>query len=215
MEHTLAELRAAGAVPQTRPILYEVGSIVSEEAVVAGPDGVPMLMMRAVRHPATSLRSNGPACAFSEIPTVSVIVDDLDASSDFYEGALGYTRGTDAPIKAELQQAVAELTGVPATAEIYLRLVRNGGHASGKVLLIRFSRVAHSRLRGRMRPGNLGISLYTSEVDDLHALRHTLAALGIDVRSEPAVTTFGGSKRSVMLVDGPDEILFEFFENAA
>jgi catechol 2,3-dioxygenase-like lactoylglutathione lyase family enzyme len=212
LERTLNDLRRAGAVPQTRPVTYEVGSLVSEEAVVAGPDGLPMLLMRAVRHPASSLRADGPVCAFSEIPTVSIIAGDLDESTSFYETVLGYSRGTDAPIKPELQQAVAELTGVPGTAGIYLRLVRNPSQASGKVLLIRFKGVAQSRLRGRMRPGNLGISLYTCQVDGLDAMRRSLEKQGLNIYSRPAITTTAGERRRVMLVPGPDEVLFEFFE---
>jgi catechol 2,3-dioxygenase-like lactoylglutathione lyase family enzyme len=215
MERTLGDLRAAGAIPQTRPITYQVGTLISEEAVVAGPDGVPMLLMRAVRHPASSLRSDGPTCSFSEIPTISIIVGDLNASTAFYEDILGYTRGTDAPIKADLQEAVAELTGVPSTTEIYLRLVRNPSQSSGKVLLIRFGGVAQSTLRGRMRPGNLGISLYSCEVDGLESLKRTVGDEGWTVLAGPVELTIGGEKRRVMLVAGPDEVVFEFFERAA
>jgi catechol 2,3-dioxygenase-like lactoylglutathione lyase family enzyme len=167
-----------------------------------------------VRHPASSLRAEGPACAFSEIPTVSIIAADLDESTSFYETVLGYSRGTDAQIKPELQHAVAELTGVPGTTGIYLRLVRNPSQASGKVLLIRFEGVAQSRLRARMRPGNLGISLYTCEVDGLDAVRRALEKQGLNIYSGPAITTTAGERRRVMLVPGPDEVLFEFFEPA-
>ena len=214
MARTLDELRAVGAVAQTRPITYEVGSLISEEAVVAGPDGVPMLMMRAVRHPPSSLRQGGPTCTFSEIPTISIIVGNLDESTAFYEDVLGYARGTDAPIKAQLQQAVAELTGVPSTTEIYLRLVCNPAQASGKVLLIRFQGPAQRRLRGRMRPGNLGISLYSCEVEGLDALKRAIEVAGLQALSGPALSSLGGEKGRVMLAQGPDEVLFEFFERA-
>lgn len=215
MAHTLDELSAAGATPQTRPITYEVGSLVSEEAVVAGPNGVPMLMMRAVQHPPSSLRQGGPTCTFSEIPTISIIAGNLDESTAFYEDVLGYRRGTDAPIKAELQRAVAELTGVPSTTEIYLRLVRNPAQASGKILLIRFQGPAQRRLRGRMRPGNLGISLYSCEVEGLDVLKGAIEASGQRILSGPTRFRFGGVKGRLMLAQGPDEVLFEFFERAA
>lgn len=211
---TLVDLAGHGAVPQTRPIRYEVGSLISEEAVLAGPDGVPMLLMRAVRHPSTSLRQDGPTCAFSEIPTVSVIVDDLDASTPFYEDVLGYVRGTDAPIKSELQATVAELTGVPVGTPIYLRLVREAGHASGKILLIRFDGISQARLAGRMRPGHLGISLYSCEVEGLDELRVRIERFGAKVMTGPVVVTIAGRQRRSMLVQGPDEVLFEFFEGA-
>ena len=215
MARTLDELSAAGAVAQTRPITYEVGRLISEEAVVAGPDGVAMLIMRAVRHPPTSLRQGGPTCTFSEIPTISIIVANLDESTAFYENVLGYARGTDAAIKAELQQAVAELTGVPNTTEIYLRLVRNPAKASGKILLIRFQGPTQRRLVGRMRPGNLGISLYSCEVEGLDALKRAIELAGLRVLSGPAPSRLGGEKARVMLAEGPDEVLFEFFEHAA
>jgi catechol 2,3-dioxygenase-like lactoylglutathione lyase family enzyme len=214
MAQTLDELSAAGAVAQTRPITYEVGTLVSEEAVVAGPDGVPMLMMRAVRHPPSSLRQGGPTCSFSEIPTISIIVGDLEESTAFYEEVLGYARGTDAPIKAELQRAVAELTGVPSTTEIYLRLVRNPAQASGKILLIRFRGPAQRRLQGRMRPGNLGISLYSCEVEGLDTLKRAIEVAGQNVLSGPTRFSLGGKKGRVMLAQGPDEVLLEFFERA-
>jgi catechol 2,3-dioxygenase-like lactoylglutathione lyase family enzyme len=212
MADALRAVAEAGAIPRTRPIRYEVGQLVSEEAVVSGPDEIPMLLMRPIDHPSTSLRVGGPVCRYSEIPTVSVIVDDLERSTAFYEQVLGYERGTDARIRDDLQAVVAELTGVPAETGIHLRLVRDGAEVSGKVLLIRFQGARQKRLVGRMRPGHLGISLYSCQVDGLDELRERLADFGAPILAGPLEVRAGGSARRVLLAEAPDEVVFEFFE---
>jgi len=209
----VAELEAAGCQARSRPIHYEVGEIETEEVVLTGPDGVPMLVMYGHRHPPSSMRGSGQRCTYSEIPTISVVCGDLDASRRFYEGLLGLQPGTDAEVSAELRDIVCDLTGVPHGNRIHMLIYQQPDEPSGKYLLVHFFEASKRRLEGRMRPGHLGISLYTHDVEDLTGLERRLREAGVEIVSGPTTVAAGpaGTYRA-LLARGPNEELFELRE---
>jgi catechol 2,3-dioxygenase-like lactoylglutathione lyase family enzyme len=86
----VAALGAAGCPARGRPERFEIGSNDTEEVIVSGPDGVPLLLMVGHSHLPGSRRFAPAAGRFSEVATLSVVAADLDASRRFYEEGLGY-----------------------------------------------------------------------------------------------------------------------------
>lgn len=209
----MVELEAAGCRARSHPIYYQVGEIVTEEVVLTGPDGVPMLVMYGHRHPPSSMRMTGSHCTYSEIPTVSVVCGDLAESRRFYGELLGLQVGTDAEISAELRDVVCVLTGVPHGSRIHMLVYQQSDEPSGKYLLVHFFAASKRRLAGRMRPGHLGVSLYTHDVEHLAGIEGRLRQAGIEIISGPVEVNAGRAGRyRVLLARGPNEELFELRE---
>jgi catechol 2,3-dioxygenase-like lactoylglutathione lyase family enzyme len=190
------------------PVKHQIGDSISEECLFSGPDGLPVLLMVGHSHQSTSLRDGSPDGPFSEIPTISVVAGDLDATRQFYEGALGMVAVTDDETPEEYRNLVDDLTGVPHGTRIYFLVYVDEGEASGKILLVHFFDQTSKRLEGRMRPGRLGFSLLTHDCDDLDALHSAVTDAGATVLRSP--TAVGDSR--IMLVEGPNCELFEFVE---
>lgn len=208
------EIEAAGYEFRSPPIRHQVGDTESEECLFSGPDGVPVLLMVGHRHSARELRPGCLAGPYSEIATVSVVAEDLDASRRFYEDLLGFDVLVDAETGHSHRQGVNALTGVPQDTRIHFRLYAARGEASGKILLVHFFERTGKRLKNRMRPGHLGFSLMTHLVEDLAELHERAADGGYPVLTPPISVELGGKRRRIMLVKGPNEECFEFVEGA-
>jgi catechol 2,3-dioxygenase-like lactoylglutathione lyase family enzyme len=206
----VARLAAAGYHPRSRPIRYRFEQYETEEVVLTGPDGVPFLLMWAVHHPETSRRPLPLGVVYSEVPTVSVVAGDLATSRRFYGEGLGLVAGTDAPIADSMLDQTCELVGVEPGTRMHFVVYQAPGEPSGKYLLVHFFERSTRRLRGRMRPGRFGISLYSHEVSNLEALLAHLQGVGAPVVSGPTVVDLGsGGRWRLALVAGPNEELFE------
>jgi catechol 2,3-dioxygenase-like lactoylglutathione lyase family enzyme len=213
MEEAVAALEAAGFRPRSRPIRYQFEAYETEELVLTGPDGVPFLIMRAVNHPDTSMRRLPPGVAYSEVPTVSVVAGDVAASRRFYGEGLGLVAGTDAEIAENMLDLAADLTGVPRGTRMHFLVYQHAGEPSGKYLLVKFFVDSARRLTGRMRPGRLGVSLYTHDVADLDALLDRLRSVEAPPVAGPEEIDLGSAGRwRIALVRGPNEDLFELRE---
>ncbi|MDE0287960.1 MAG: hypothetical protein OXM88_05195 [bacterium] len=78
---------------------------------------------------------------------------------------------------------------------------------SGKYLLVHFYEGTGRRLVGRMHPRNLGISLYTHDVQDLGAI---LDRAGSDeILAGPAEVAVGPDRYRIAILAGPNEERFE------
>ena len=197
----VVELEAAGYPPRSRPVPHAEGGIESNELLFDGPDGEPFLVMEGSHG---DMRRYGHS-SYSEVSTVSLIVEDVEASAAVYEAAFGLHREIDATVPDEVRDAVCELVGVPAGTGVRFLVFREPGEPSGKVLLVHFTGAGGRRLTGRMRPGALGVVLLTHEVDGLDALTETP---GLRVESGPLVV----DGRRTLLARGPNEELFELVE---
>ena len=197
----VAELQAAGYPPRSRPVPHSEGGIESNELLFTGPDGEPFLVMEGSHG---DMRRGGHS-AYSEVATVSVIGGDVDESIALYGSAFGLRLDLDAVVPDADRDAVCELVGVPPGTGIRFLVFREPGEPSGKYLLVHFSGAPARRLAGRMRPGALGLALFTHEVSGLDALA---AAPGLRVESGPLVV----DGRRTLLARGPSEELFELVE---
>lgn len=202
------ELVAAGCTARSPPVRHVIGNVESEEAVLFGPDGVPLLIMVGHRHPASQMRAGTPHGNYSEVPTISVVSGDLDATRAFYGGALGLTAATDDETAAEFRGQVNKLVGIPEGSRVHFLLYQDPAEPSGKILLVYFGGASTRRLTGRMHPARLGVGLYTHGCKDLDALAERVRATGARIEREPA--DVDGTR--AMLVRGPNEELFEFVE---
>lgn len=204
------ELVAAGCIARSPPVRHVIGDVESEEAVLFGPDGVPLLIMVGHRHPLTQMRAGTPHGNYSEVPTVSVIAGDLEATRAFYAGALGLVAVTDAETAAEFREQVNNLVGIPAGSRVRFLLYQDPSEPSGKFLLVHFGGASQRRLTARMHPARLGVGLYTHGCANLDALAQRVLAAGARIERGPV--DMDGSR--AMLVRGPNEELFEFVEQS-
>ena len=203
---------AAGYETRSEPVLHEVGETISEEFVFWGPDGVPLLLMVGHRHDADQLRPGSPDGPFSEVATVSVVGDAIDATRAFYEGVLGLNLVIDESTQEEFLEGVNRLTGTPPGTQIRWLLYAGRGEPSGKILVVHFIGANAARLTGRMRPAHLGFSLLTHYSRDLDALESRLRTGGYRVETPPTVVDMAGTQTRLMLAIGPNEEMFEFIE---
>ena len=210
MERWVALLEQAGCVPRSRPIRWEIGGFESEELNISGPDGYPILLMIGWRHPGTTMRDWDPSKPFSEVATTSVVCGDLDRTRHFYGEVLGLEKLSDDEVTDEYRSLANTLTGVPDGTRVRLTLYAGSDEPSGKLLLVHFYEASTRRLDGRMRPGNLGASMFTHATDDLDGLHGWLVEAESTVLTRPThVPEFDGR---LMLATGPNDELFEFVE---
>ena len=202
------EMVDAGCIARSKPVRHVIGDTESEECVLFGPDGVPLLIMVGHRHPASQMRAGTPHGKYSEVPTVSVVAGDLDATRRFYGEALGLHAATDAETPEPFREKVNALVGIPPGSRVRFLLYQDPAEPSGKILLVHFGGASQRRLSGRMHPSRLGVGLYTHGACNLAAVRERALFAGARIEAGP-VSVDGAA---MMLVRGPNEELFEFVE---
>jgi len=209
IEAAVATLVDAGLTPRTAPQHHQMGPSRSDELVFAGFPGLPILAMVGHGHKPTSQRPGSPEGPFSEIATISIIADTVHRSRAFYETGLGMTAVVDVEIPDEYRDIVCDLTGAPRGTPIHAISYAGPGEASGKLLLVHFLGLERARLTGRMRPGALGLNLFTMIVDDLSAALRRLVPAGAEVVAGPC--TVDGDR--IVIVTGPNEERFELVQH--
>jgi catechol 2,3-dioxygenase-like lactoylglutathione lyase family enzyme len=208
-------LATAGCPPRAPSVRFTVRDTETEEALATGPERIPLLLMVGHRHPKRAQRAVPPAGRTSEVATVSVIVADLAATRRFYVDGLGLTAdGVDDELHGDDRARVCRLMGVPEDTRVSLVLFRDPAQPSGKVLAVHFHDRTTPALRHAMRPGNLGISLFSTRCPQLEALRERLQTGGGVTEHLPIlhVALGDGMPARVMLARGPNGELFEFIE---
>ncbi|MCB2106623.1 MAG: VOC family protein [Rhodobacteraceae bacterium] len=207
---SVGKIKKAGYRFRSPPVLHQIGNTISEECLFSGPDGVPVLIMVGHRHFATSMRKGAPHGPFSEIPTISICAGDLKKTRAFYGKVLGLVAVTDAETPAKYRLLVNDLTGTPKGTRIHFLMYSRPPEASGKILLVHFFDRTGKRLKGRMKPGNLGFTLLTHDTKDIVALHRKLKAARAKVITPPTLITDDGKPYMTMLAQGPNEEMFEF-----
>lgn len=203
------ELVDAGCIARSKPVRHTIGGADSEEAVLFGPDGVPLLIMVGHNHPPEDLRPGAPHGKYSEAATISVVAGDLAASRKFYGEGLGLEVATDSETPDEFREKVNELVGIPRGSRMYFLMYRGHGEPSGKILLVHFKTgLPERRLTGRMHPSRLGVTLFTHTAPDLDTVAARLSSCNGRIELPP--TRVDGAR--LMLVRGPNEELFEIVE---
>lgn len=203
------ELVEAGCIARSPPVRHVIGDVESEECVLFGPDGVPLLIMVGHRHPPSQMRAGTPHGNYSEVSTVSVVAGDVGATRRFYADTLGLHAAQDDETPAEFREQVNRLVGIPSGSRVRFLLYQDPAEPSGKILLVHFGGASQRRLAGRMHPSRLGVTLYTHGSPDLDALYRRLRSAGFQVVQPP----IEAGARRLMLVRGPNEELFEFEED--
>ena len=213
VEKGLQKLESAGCHRRSEPIRYRVGEVETEEVVLDGPDGVPMLLMVGHSHDRRIMRQPIAAGRFSEMATVSVVTADLEASRRFYGEVLGLTTDLDVEVPDSFRDPVCRLTGVAPGTRIHLAVFRDGEEPSGKLLLAHFFSSTTGPLAHAMAPGQLGINLFTLRCDDLDELESKLRAQDFEIVARPTHVGLGdGAPARLMLVRGPNLELLEVVE---
>ena len=204
MSAAVEAITGAGYIFRSEPIRYEVGDVESEECLFSGPDGVPSLLMIGHRHPPESMRALPRDVRFSEIATTSVVCSDPNAARRLYCDALGMEAGTDAWVPDENLGLARRLTGVKDAAGMHFLLVAAPGEPSGKLLFVHFKGVPGKRLTGRMRPGRLGVNLFSYTASDLDATLEKACKSGATLLRGPCEV---GDQRVALLLGANEELL--------
>lgn len=204
MSAAVEAITGAGYAFRSEPIRYELGDIESEECLFSGPDGVPALLMIGHRHPPESMRELPAGVRFSEIATTSVVCADPEAARRLYCDALGMEPGTDAWVPEENLDLARRLTGVATARAMHFLVLAAPGEPSGKLLFVHFAGAPGKRLTGRMRPGKLGVNLFSYTAGNLDAtLERACEAGGILLRGPAQV----GESRVALLLGANEELL--------
>lgn len=204
MSAAVEAITGAGYAFRSEPIRYELGDIESEECLFSGPDGVPALLMIGHRHPPESMRELPAGVRFSEIATTSVVCADPDSARRLYCDALGMEPGTDAWVPEENLDLARRLTGVPSATGMHFLVLAAPGEPSGKLLFVHFAGAPGKRLTGRMRPGKLGVNLFSYTASDLDATLEKACEAGGTLLQGPAQV---GDKRVALLLGANEELL--------
>ena len=91
---------------------------------------------------------------------------------------------------------------------MHFLLVAAPGEPSGKLLFVHFAGVPSKRLTGRMRPGKLGVNLFSYAASDLDATLQRACGAGATLLGGPSEV----SGRRVALLLGANEELLELTE---
>jgi len=204
MTAAVEAITGAGYAFRSEPIRYELGDIESEECLFSGPDGVPALLMIGHRHPPESMRELPAGVRFSEIATTSVVCADPDAARRLYCDVLGMEPGTDAWVPEENLHLARRLTGVATATGMHFLVLSAPGEPSGKLLFVHFAGVPSKRLTGRMRPGKLGVNLFSYAVGELDATLEKACEAGATLLRGPSQV---GEKRIALLLGANEELL--------
>ena len=204
MSAAVEAITGAGYIFRSEPIRYEVGDVESEECLFSGPDGVPSLLMIGHRHPPESMRALPRDVRFSEIATTSVVCSDPNAARRLYCDALGMEAGTDAWVPDKNLGLARRLTGVKTATGMHFLLVAAPGEPSGKLLFVHFKGVPGKRLTGRMRPGKLGVNLFSYTASDLDATLEKACKSGATLLRGPCEV---GDQRVALLLGANEELL--------
>ena len=207
-------LAAAGCLLRAGPTRFVVRDSDTEEALLTGPCDTPLLLMVGHRHPQRAQRSVPPPGRTSEVATVSVVVANLETTRRFYVDGLGLRADDiDDELGGDERRRVCGLFGVPADSRVSLVLFRDPAQPSGKVLGVHFHERTTRELANPMRPGNLGINLFSTRCAHLEALRERLQTAGLAGHLPILHVALGdGMPARVMLTRGPNGELFEFIE---
>ncbi|MEZ5498481.1 MAG: VOC family protein [Steroidobacteraceae bacterium] len=207
------ELVDAGCIARSPPVRHVIGDVDSEEAVLFGPDGVPLLIMVGHHHHAAQMRAGSPHGNYSEVATVSVVAGDLDATRRFYGDVLGLVAVQDDETPETHREAVNRLVGIPADSRVRFLLYQDPGEPSGKILIVHFGGASQKCLAGRMHPSRLGVALFTHGCSDLPQLHARVRALGDSRIGRVEVPPVEAAGRERMLLGGPNGELFEIESN--
>ena len=207
-------LESAGCARRSGPIRFTVRHSETEEAMLTGPADVPLLLMVGHRHPKRAQRAVPGADRTGEVATVSVVAADLEATRHFYVEGLGLRADDiDDELLDEERVRACRLFGVAEDTRVSMVLFRDPAQPSGKVLAVHFHERTTGELAAPMRPGNVGVSLFSTRCANLEALRERLQAAGLAAHLPILHVALGdGIPARVMLTRGPNGELFEFIE---
>ncbi len=210
----ISVLEAAGCALRAGPIRFTVRHSDTEEAMLTGPGEAPVLLMVGHRHPKRAQRAVPSPGRTGEVATVSVIVADLVATRRFYVEGLGLRADDiDDELAAEERVRACRLFGVAEDTRVSMVLFRDPAQPSGKVLAVHFHDRTTGELAAPMRPGNVGVSLFSTRCANLEALRERLQGAGLAAHLPILHVALGdGMPARVMLSRGPNGELFEFIE---
>lgn len=148
--------RSLADLPSVR---IELGPLVMHQARVAGPDGLPVVLIDA-NHRRPSRLDHDESAGFSEAHSLVWVVPDVGATVEFFTSA-GLVKAFDVPLESD---AVAEIMGLPETVPVRMAMVSDEAVSPMRLELFGFP--------GRVTPAadpvpQAGLAWPAFEVSDL------------------------------------------------
>ncbi len=206
MPAAVGTLEAMGYPLINGPVNYEFSGLI--EAMHAGPDGVSLLLMTRPDGPSGDIRPDLPKGTYGEIASLSVVSALPMDSARFYGDLLQIPKTLDREASPRIARAVATLNGFPPETRVHWQMYVEENQPSAKMALVHYPGNAGKRLTGRMRPGRIGICLYSFERSDLDTLTRHAREMEFAVDVLPTQTDWG----RLVLIRGPNEELIEVTE---
>ena len=210
IENSITLLEREGYPVVYGPVRYEGSNMA--QVIHAGPAGVPIMVMTRPSRPSPDMRSDLPPDTYNEVVTVSLITESPTDNDRFYGDLLGLPKRMDREASPTSASVVADLTGVPQGTRVHYQMFVEDDQPSAKFVIVQYpgSKTPRrsKRLTGRMRPGGLGVCLFSFERPGLNAFIHRADELGFAIEQEPTNTAWG----RLTLVRGPNEELIEIEE---
>jgi len=205
LEKTYQGLTDKGFAFVSPPIFYSPDWIPFDvkEAILIGPDQMPIAHAEIVASPKPDMKED-----YGNIFDSAQIVEDMDAAIRFYRDILGLTLVSD----NNWRGLVDDLLTLPPGTDMRMVLFNKEGSEAPVVECIQISLKGKS-LAPVAKPPNLGIFMISFETDDLSGLMQKFTREKVKVIAGPVkieLAPYG--KINAVTVDGPSNVIIEFFE---
>lgn len=175
-----------------------------KEAIVTGPDNVPISHIERMKYEEYEVKSN-----YKRLNHSALIVDDIKEAIKFYHDTLGLDLTSEVIVPEGL---IAKVLAIPLDTEVKLAFIERKDE---NALIMEFMElsVKGKSLASVARPPNLGLFMYSFEVDDLLLLTEMLEKEGIAILSGPVeLHTELHGKMKAITVEAPGDTMIELFE---
>ena len=212
LDRRFTELQQRGWSGYADPVKLHFGPFTVNEWLARGPDGIVFALIERIEPP---LKGWPALRSISRLFNATTIVDDLEASLDFYLNGLGFKVYLE--FDGSSQEAGPNVLGLPhnLTDKIsrQVRIVHPQGVNDGSIELIKFDGATGRDFSTRARPPNLGILMLRFPVRNIDRLSRDLKERGVTIESQPyrlELPPYGDIR--IMSIRGPDGEIIEFFE---
>ena len=157
---------------------------------------------------ASCIAGSGKATRVSELKSVVISVEDLDASLKFYSEILGFKKLADVEMDSE---ATGKLFGVSKGTSARIVVVGREGADVGMVRLVQFKPRYHGLAQQDVKLWDLGVSYLHINVDDVDRRYQEIQTRGFAFLGPPTEWKVPEQNRTVIeaLFHGPDGVIID------
>ncbi|NET60070.1 MAG: VOC family protein [Symploca sp. SIO2E6] len=185
------------------PITYTPNwvPVTVKEAIMVGPNETPIALIERLSEPKPVIKGD-----FGILLDSSQLVENMEEVTKFYVDILGLNMVFD---KVLPEGMIDDILNLPAGTESRMAFINQSGSNNPVLEFIQCS-VKGKYLSDVAKPPNLGIFAIAFQSDDLSALIEKLHSHDIKIISGPV--TCSGNQEKAILVQGPNQVNLQFFE---